>query len=279
MALAIVMMMAVAIIPVQAKKVTIGSDGTMIVVKGNDTVRISNGAGLSRLGVNIANAIDDTLINVVPGDTVQNAAGVTVRNGEDEWGLTTRIISAQWTSVVHQVAFLSVVGLVLIVLLVLLFRYLNRRSKLRVIEKAIENNYPLPESLMAEGRRTVIVQQPPVVVQSTASSNASQSAQPVPTAVTGVPMGVGFYSWDALKSSVKWLAWGLGIMLFFLFAGEPIPASVGIALIFVGLAKWYIRYQEIKAINEQLQRQPPVQQRPVAPPQFNADDNNNANQQ
>jgi len=74
-------------------------------------------------------------------------------------------------------------------------------------------------------------------------------------AIIGSPIAPSAFSWEVMKGAVKWIAWGMGITLFFLFAGSSEMAMVGLPLVFVGVAKWYFRSQEIKSFNQQLERE------------------------
>jgi len=250
-----------------ADKVNIGPNGQMTIVSGDDTMSVSAGKGLSRLGVKISDAINDTIINMNQGDSasvasVDTGVGPVVSLNElKEW----KEISHEWAWVAQNIAMLTLAAVLAAMLLVLVFRYLNRRSKLRVIEKAIENNYPLPAGIFSESKRMVVVQQPTTSATAPAANavgNNDAAQQQVPV---GTPMAVNFLSWDVLKSPIKWAAWGVGLTLFGALEWATPFLCVGIALIVVGATKAYVRYQEVKGINEQLSQQR------TTPPTFKTD--------
>jgi len=259
-----------------AKKVSIAPNGTIQVVKGDDTVRVSSGA-LSRLGVNVPDIIDDTLINISEADSAVVASRDWRRSDYDVW----QEISWQWVNAAQLITLMVCLTVFALVLLVLLFRYLNRCRKLSIIEKAIECNYPLSDGVLSEGKRTILVQQQPLVMPAAGGTEAA-AQQPVSdqaaAPIVGTPVTVNFLSWDVLKSAVKWLAWGIGLLLFGLAEGASPFWCIGFALIVVGAAKAYGRYQEVKSINAQLSRQQASgnqQQQAAAPPQFSPRDDQN----
>ena len=239
----------------------------------------------SKKGVErVREKIDQTL-----NDTIASTSGgvISIGNESEMTPEDIKEISNQWASVVKQMFISGSFCLLGLVALVLLFRFLNRRNKYRVIEKAIENNYPLNELSLTDVKRSAIyVQQPVVTVPPVI--NAATPQQP-----GGVPVGApisgqtpanpivmtDMVNWRALRPAIAWLGWGaLG-----LFCGLAIGSSnpftpVGLALIFVGLCKGFIIYKEQKSLQEAWRRaeqmrpqQEPMREGIPVPPAFDQD--------
>ena len=178
-----------------------------------------------------------------------------------------------------------------LVALVLFFRFLNRRNKYRVIEKAIENNYPLNEFSLNDTKRSAIYVQQPVV---TAAPPVQPGQVPVGTPISGQTpdnpiVMTDMVNWRAMMPAIRVLGWGAFLTMFGIFvAGGNDPFTViGLALIFVGLCKGFILYKEQKALQEawkraeqqratQPQQEPMREGIPVPPPideDYREDDN------
>ena len=186
-----------------------------------------------------------------------------------------------------------------IVALVLLFRFMNRRNKYRVIEKAIENNYPLNELSLNDTRRSAIYVQQPVVTATPPAFNGAPAQQPGQVPV-GTPISgqtpdnpivmTDMVNWRALMPAVKWIGWGTLLVLFSVAIGDAENPfwPIGLALMVVGVCKGFILYKEQKSLleawkhSQQMQpRQPMREGIPVPPPMdedYRNDDDNNTYQ-
>lgn len=217
--------------------------------------------------------IDKTL-----DDTIASSDGTVVSVGHDVNMTPEDIkdISDTWARTAEDIAYGSIWGAIALVLLILLFRYLNRRSKYRVIERAIENNYPLNELSLNEVKRSAIYVQQPVV---TAAPQAGQV--PVGTPLQGVSpdnpvVMTDVVNWRALMPAVKWIGWGVLLVLFSVAIGdfENPFWPIGLALAFVGVCKGFILYNEQKVLQDawrraeqqQPRREPMREGIPVPPP-------------
>jgi len=188
---------------------------TMVVTDGDKSVTVS-GLPMQRVRDKINNALDDTLTG---------GSGTTVEIGGHHGDLSpddVKEISDQWASVVKQMTISGSFCLLGLVALVLLFRFLNRRNKYRVIEKAIENNYPLNELSLNDTRRSAIyVQQPVITAPPVVSGAPVQQADQVPvgtplkgqTAANPIVM-TDMVNWRAMMPAVKWIGWGTLLVLF-----------------------------------------------------------------
>ena len=260
-----------------ASKAQVESKGdSMVVSDGNESVTV-RGVDMHKVQERINEALDDTLTT---GTTVEIDGHKGELTPED-----IRVISSQWAVTSQVIACASIVGLLALVMLVLFFRYLNRRNKYRVIEKAIMNNYPLNELSLNDSKHSAIYVQQPIVT-------SAPGQVPVGTPISGQTASnpivmTDMVNWRALMPAIKWMGWGVLLILFSVAIGEfdnPFW-PVGLALVFVGACKGYILYQEQKALQEAWKRagqmapksQPMREGIPVPPPMDNdykEDDNN-----
>ena len=223
-------------------------------------------------------------INEALDDTLTSGSGTTVEFGDQRGELAPediKEISNQWASVAKQWAISGSFCLLGLVALVLFFRFLNRRNKYRVIEKAIENNYPLNELSLNDVKRSAIYVQQPVV---TAAPPVQPGQMPIGTPLEGATpqqpvIMTDMVNWRALMPAVKWMGWGVLLILFSVAIGEfdnPFW-PVGLALVFVGACKGYILYKEQKALQEawkrgqQMPPREPMRQGTPVPPAFDQD--------
>ena len=264
-------------------------------VKG-DSVTVTNGdksitipsVDLQKVNEKINKALDDTL----------TASGTTVEIDGHKGELTSddiRVISSQWAVTAQAIAIASILGLLALAALVLLFRFMNRRSKYRVIEKAIENNYPLNELSLNDTKHSAIYVQQPVVTATPPAFNGTPAQQPGQVPV-GTPISVqstdkplvmtNMVNWRALMPAVKWIGWGTVLILFSVAIGDAENPfwPIGLALMVVGVCKGFILYKEQIALQEAWKRSQQMQPReamregiPVPPPMdedYRDDDNN-----
>ena len=277
-----------------AGKTQVEFKGDSIVVNdGDESVTVSGLPELQKVRDKINRALDDTL-------TSGNGTNVRV-NGlkEDMSPEDIKEISNQWASVVKQMTISGSFCLLGIVALVLLFRFMNRRNKYRVIEKAIENNYPLNELSLNDTRRSAIYVQQPVVTATPPAFNGAPAQQPGQVPV-GTPISgqtpdnpivmTDMVNWRALMPAVKWIGWGTLLVLFSVAIGDAENPfwPIGLALMVVGVCKGFILYKEQKSLleawkhSQQMQpRQPMREGIPVPPPMdedYRNDDDNNTYQ-
>jgi len=253
---------------------------TMVVTDGEESLTVS-GLPMDKVRDKINRALDDTL-------TAGN--GTSVRIGGNEGELSPediKEISDQWASVVKQMTISGSGCLLALVALVLLFRFLNRRNKYRVIEKAIENNYPLNELSLNDVKRSAIYVQQPVVQAPPVVNGASaqQSGEvPVGTPIQGQTAGnpivmTDMVNWRALMPAVKWIGWGAVFFLFGIAVGDLRNPfwPIGLALILVGVCKGFILYKEQKSLqqawkrSQQMPPREPMREGIPVPPPFDED--------
>ena len=283
--LTLVMMLAMTFVATAGPAITVSPASKVPVAHKVDSVAssISNKAGVDLQKVN-------EKINAALNDTITSGNGTTVELDGRKGELAPediKAISAQWGEDAKQIAYATIAGLLALVLLVLFFRFLNRRNKYRVIEKAIENNYPLNELSLNDVKRSAIYVQQPVITsapkqpgQVTVGTPISGQTPDNPIVMTGV------VNWRALMPAIRVLGWGLFLLLFGMFvAGGNNPFTfIGLALMFVGVCKGFILYKEQQALQEaasraqQMQSSEPMREGiPVPPPlddDYKEDDNN-----
>ncbi|MBR5685138.1 MAG: MerC domain-containing protein [Muribaculaceae bacterium] len=247
---------------------------TMVVSDGDNQVTVTGLPGLQKVRDKINKTLDDTL-TASNGESVDLGFGESDLTAEDM-----KYMSDHWGEVLKQISYASIAGVLGLVFLVLLFRFLNRRNKYRVIERAIENNYPLNELSLNDAKRSAIYVQQPVVTSTPQQPGEVTVGTPLPGATPSNPVVMtDMVNWRALMPAVKWLGIGLVLFLFGIMVagGEDPFTPVGVALIVVGLCKGFILYKEQKALQEasrraqQMQPREPMRQGSAVPPAFDQD--------
>ena len=253
---------------------------SVTVTSGDKSITIPS-VDLQKVNEKINQALDDTL----------TAGGTTVEIDGHKGELTSddiRVISSQWAVTAQAISVASIVGLLALVALVLFFRFLNRRNKYRVIEKAIENNYPLNELSLTDAKRSAIYVQQPVVtappVMNAAPAPQQPGQVPVGTPISGQTADnpivmTDMVNWRALMPAVKWIGWGTVLILFSVAIGDAENPfwPIGLALAVVGLCKGFILYKEQKALQEawnrgqQMSPREPMREGIPVPPSFDQD--------
>ena len=202
-------------------------------------------------------------------------------------------ISTQQTEVVITCVVFG--AIIFIIFLCLVFFYMHRRAKYRMIEKAIENNYELPASVAGLYPRNL--QQPtppqPIIINQQQPANG-QPQQPganqmppfrqmeanhayVYGRMGSAPTLPGQYNIQGFKNGAIWTGIGLCLMLFWATIGaEPmvalsaIPVIIGAIKLFGEFFKQrsrieYERYQMQQGINP-FASQEPVMGTPMEQP-------------
>ena len=238
-----------------------------------DSVINAKMQGVERVREKIDKTLDDTIAS-------QDGWAVEMTKDGDMTPEDIKEISTQWANVVKDISIATIIGFLLLLLMIMLFRYLTRRRKYDVMEKAIMNNYPLNDLALNETKHSAIYVPQPVITNATQPGQVpvgNPIGQPVaPVTMTAMP------NWRALMPAVKWIAWGLCLFLFGCCVcdfDDPFW-PVGLALIFVGLCKGYILHKEQKVLQEAWDRNVGYQQQepmregiPVPPPMndYNSD--------
>ena len=234
-----------------------------------DSVINAKMQGVERVKAKIDQTLDDT---IATGDRDEWA--VEMANDSDMTPEDIKAISDRWAQVVEIIGTATIIGLLALILLVLLFRYLTRRRRYAVMEKAILNNYPLNDLTLNEAKNMAIyVPQPVMPGQVPVGAPVSKNGV-APVTMTAMP------NWRALMPAVKWMAWGIAFTLFgFMDGGDNPFWPIGLALIFVGVCKGYILHKEQKVLQEawelnaSRQQEPMREGIPVPPPmnEYNSD--------
>ncbi len=284
--LTLILMLAVTTIPASAERASITTKGdtTVIVADGDTTVIESRIAGALEKVISgkIMEHLDDTVLD--------NSGSVTVNLDDDStvdedttWIETNRIWSQRLTDIVA----ITSVFLVAIVVLVLTFRYLNRRRKYKVIEKAIENNYPLPDGIFGKSTTRVVYTQPtptmgtpvqgtpvpPPFTQGIKADAQPQQQQAQPQQSQPFSYYADRINWREIQG-FNLTAVSLGALLFFLIAGAGPVAALCIIPLFIGASKMFTSYMDqrnaVNAARYYQQPQAPQQQPTAAPTQESA---------
>lgn len=136
-----------------------------------------------------------------------------------------------------------------IVIACLVIYYLNRRNRLRVIEKAIDNNYQLPDSFFT-GRTA---QQHCEIIAPAGNTQKGSNARQL----------FAYTSEAEMRQGIKLAIVGIGLILFFALLGIDFFAALSVIPLLLGLSKIFIPYLTRKNIPTPPQK--PVN--PTTPPQ------------
>lgn len=119
-------------------------------------------------------------------------------------------------------------AITLIVVACLVIYYMNRRRRLRVIEKAIENGYQLPDSFYS-GKTGM-------------PKYAAPEGQPTPAPNGNMMSAFQYANEHEMRQGVTLAIVGLGLILFFALLGVDFLAALSVIPFLFGLAKIFIPY-------------------------------------
>lgn len=266
---------------------------SIVVMDGGDTVTVAL-SGLKQLVGKISNKMGDTLVDKSGEAIAVDMIDENYTPSESDLAVE-QIFSERQNG--EQIFIAIVTGIVfgsilLIVLFSLIAYYMRRRAKYRIIEKAIENGYELPESFYGNSRnQRPVMPMPPVTPQQPvqpAQPNAPQ--QPVMPASGNDDLLFRLRWHRGARSGMTLSVVGLCFVVFGLAIGEEFFAAIGLAIILIGAAKIALGYFDVRVpmypqqpIQPNVPQQPVhpnVPQQPVTPPPFNdgrASNMNNTN--
>lgn len=269
-----------AALPSQARKANINRSGdTTTIVMNGDTVRVTDG----EVKKTISKAINDTLWS----ETAKTADDDETYNymALDNDARLKEV--SMWSSTVKQISISMCFCIMVVVFLSLLFYLLHRRAKYRVIEKAIENNYPLPPSLggtitykqapqRPDAWRNYAPQQQPQPQRPQQSQPQPQPQQAPYQQGMNAPMQPNMpyrVNYMAYKKSFVLVCVGFMMAMFFDSAGAAPMVFLSFIIVLLGLGKGFVIYKEQKQDQDywqwQMQQQQP--QPPYAPQQPQAE--------
>lgn len=257
-----------AALPSQARKANINRSGdTTTIVMNGDTVRVTDG----EVKKTISKAINDTLWSE-KAETADDETYNYMALDNDA-----RLKEASmWSSTVKQISISMCFCIMVVVFLSLLFYLLHRRAKYRVIEKAIENNYPLPPSLGGTPTYKQAPQRPDAWRNYAPQQQPQPQPQPQPQQPPyqqgmNAPMQPNMpyrVNYMAYKKSFVLVTVGLMAAMFFESAGASPMVCLSMIVVLLGLGKGFVIYKEQKQDQDywqwQMQQQP---QQPYAPQQ------------
>ena len=258
-------------------KVNITTDGVIVKDKDGKSVKVK----ISDLGRIISKHLDDTLISA-EGITADD--GTTIETDEDKANDRERLynersIAYEGMNLARNITEYFAIAIVWIVGLSLLFYYLHRRRKYKTVDRAIQAGYQLPDEFY--GKRTAHMPQQPTNVYVTQVTppapdpNAPQATQPSHGMAPGYSSNPfnNITDWSPFKSGITVTAAGLGLMFFFwIVNAEPIAALM-LIVVFIGLGKLFVAYQEQQNLknywqNQQWSQQPQQEPSQPAPQQW-----------
>lgn len=255
---------------------------SMVVVNGKDTVTITMGK-LKEFADKINNRLDDTIVDnaIATADATIAVTDAALDDSTDKNEIALAQIHKQNAD--HEKIFIATVTAIvfgtifLIVLISLIVYYMRRRAKYRIVEKAIENGYPLPDSFY--GNRPVMPQPIMMPQQPFAPQQPVTPQQPANQQQPNFDLS----SCDAIYSRLRWHRGarsgfklgiiGLAFLIFAVMIKEEFFAAVGFIFLLIGAAKLAIAYFDtrVPAVPQQpvTPQSPATPQQPVTPPPFN----------
>ena len=251
-----------------SKKMKFDTDGVFVKDKDGNPVKVKYG-DLSRI---VRDHLDDTLLSeeVLSADV----------NGEDitypEVDRGTYNLAQDGMDLARDISTGFFISIVWIVALSLLFYYLHRRRKYKTVDRAIQAGYPLPDEFF--GKRSQPMPQQPTTVYVTQVPPMQQHANGAQPADGPQPAAMPNYNqssnplnnitdWTPFKSGLRTTAIGLGLLFFFWILGVTPLAALMVIVIFIGLGKLFIAYQEQQNMKNYWQQQQWTQQGPQQPQQ------------
>lgn len=211
-------------LPAGAKEKT---DITVVSDKDTVSIKAEGDRGMIVTRVKrIDRALDDTLLNL-QGD------GRDMVDADDNDFDSHKGIMYEGMNTARLIVALLVNGLVAIVALCLLFYYIHRRRRYKVIERAIAANYQLPPEFFG-GR----------AYRQRAEAAASPRATPRQAPQAASIVDLRDTDLRTMRSGFTLIAVGLGLVLFFAIAGAAAMAGLMSAIVFLGLGKVAIAYQQ-----------------------------------
>ena len=234
-----------AALPSQARKADINRSGdTTTIVMNGDTVRVTDG----EVKKAINKAINDTLWS----ETAKTEDDETYNYTLDNDARLKEV--SMWSSTVKQISISMCFCIMVVVFLSLLFYLLHRRAKYRVIEKAIENNYPLPPSLGGAPTYKQAPQRPDAwrnyAPQQPQPQQSQQPQQPQPQSQwpqaaqhqqPNMPFRINY---RAYKKSFVLVTVGLMLALSFMTAQAGPLVWVMLMITIFGLGKGFVIYKD-----------------------------------
>ena len=231
---------------------------TTIITNGEDTVRFVGVNGLSK---RITALLDDTLLNLKAEESQNDSVALQSTEAQQEIERLKANVEMQtvWSNMASEIMSYIMTGIAFIVLFSLFFYYLHRRRKYKMVEKAIENNYPLPGYIFGatqEAPRVVYTPMPTPppfngnrndAVTGTPLNNtgAAQQGQPYAAQMPQRPIG-DHIDWHQMKGGFMTAITGLAFMLFFALTGATPLACMFTILLLMGLGKMWLNYQDQK---------------------------------
>lgn len=229
--------------PSEAKipEVSHSADTTTIVENG-DTVKITDKVVKEAISEAISDAINDT---------VWNDTDTAVERNYRENERNDQAVAMRWADVAQEATVLLLTSVVVVVFLCLLFYFLHRKAKYRVMEKAIEKGYPLPPSLGGFMPQKPVSHVSSDAWRGVAAQPQQRSTQPqsMQSPAGNDPMPLQpplFYrtNYRAYKSSISLICVGVSLALFFAFANAIPLVWLMLLISFLGIGKALIIHKE-----------------------------------
>ena len=161
-----------------------------------------------------------------------------------------------------------VFGIILAIIIVIGV-YLNRRQKYKIIEKAIENNYPLPPGFLGKNLRPTST-----TIQHIHYTQEQAQRGSIPAGAKKITKEFNVTDWANFRSGIRWCAWGVAFLLFFVIVDAPVWVFALIPII-TGAGKLYTAYKLEQADKRAQEKVSSTDEdTSTTPPPFNSENNN-----
>ena len=233
------------------EQVDITKDGVIIKQEDGTTVKMK----LSDLGKFVSKHLDDTLLSIDDMSDASEASEPTTTSETSEdlnyMRYTQRDIMSRGMDLAEDITRAVLIAVVFIVFFSLLFYYMHRRRKYKTVDRAIQAGYPLPNEFFSKNSQHAATQQPTTVYVNQITTPApdagtSHGANPAPgpaAPASGNPLN-NITDWAPFKSGFTTTAVGIGLLFFFWIAGMEAIAALMLIVIFIGLGRLFVTYQE-----------------------------------
>ena len=262
-------------ITTSAQDVTISASGDSIIIQENGKTIVAPNA--KAIVEAVKSSLNDTVISNVAADSEDSDFSSDADNERQRYYNYRQSISTQQTEVVITCVVFG--SIIFIIFLCLVFFYMHRRARYRMIEKAIENDYELPASVAGMYPRNMqqpAAPQPIIVNQPQPGANQMPPFRRMEASqaysygrMGGTPTLPGQYNVQGFKNGAIWAAVGLCLMLIsaslnvmFLVTLSVIPFVVGVIKL---LGEFFMQRSRIEYERYQMQHgvNPYASQEPV----------------
>ena len=211
---------------------------------------------------NINNRLDDTIIN---GKALKerHRANYYADNHNSKLDYEAAMMNKA-SEILDQIGKGITFFVALIAILIFAGVYLSRRQKYKIIEKAIENNYPLPPGFIGKNLHPTTT-----TIQHIHYTQEQSLNGHIPAGTKKIKKEFNVSDWANFRSGIKYCAWGISFMWFFIIVDAPVWVFALIPLI-IGIGKLLASYKIKQEYNQSKTKEEEIKS-PVTPPAFHSE--------